>query len=415
MLESKKGNMVIALILAIVLWVYVVGEMDPLTKKTYRNIPITLTNEQILTEEGLAVIKTSDSEMNVTVSGKRSDLAEVEITDVTATVDLTDAGEGDNQLKVVVRVPNTVDVEDQTLEKITVSVGKLVSEEREVRVNYTGSTGGDMEPTVTDIDPETVTVTGSEPQVAKVAYVSAELDLEDVLETESSVNCRLIPVNENGNEVSNVTLSQEKARVTTVLYDRKTIPLEVPVVDKGSTEYTRTTSAPDQVTVAGPADALAGITSVTAESIDISDITEDQKISIKINLPDQVYLAGSSTNLKLEVKVGKTAQEESRKTEEEEETPKEETKELTLDQVTVIFTGLSEGLSAELQESDVKITITGTKDQLDQIAEGDVSLTADCTDLDAGTHTLKLSVSCEKSVGSIAAEPEEVTVVITEG
>ena len=98
MLESRKGNLIIALILAITLWVYVVGEMDPQTKKTYRNIPITLTNEQMLTENGLAVIKTSDSELNVTVSGKRSDIAEVALTDVTATVDLTDAAEGDNQL-----------------------------------------------------------------------------------------------------------------------------------------------------------------------------------------------------------------------------------------------------------------------------------------------------------------------------
>ena len=47
MLQSKKANLVISLILAVILWLYVIGELDPETTKVYRSVPITLQNEQI--------------------------------------------------------------------------------------------------------------------------------------------------------------------------------------------------------------------------------------------------------------------------------------------------------------------------------------------------------------------------------
>ena len=39
-MRSKKANVVIALLAAIALWVYVAGETNPETKKTFRSIPI---------------------------------------------------------------------------------------------------------------------------------------------------------------------------------------------------------------------------------------------------------------------------------------------------------------------------------------------------------------------------------------
>ena len=60
MFQSKKANFAISLILAMILWVYVVGELNPETRKVFRNIPITVMNEQVLANDGLAVVSTSD-------------------------------------------------------------------------------------------------------------------------------------------------------------------------------------------------------------------------------------------------------------------------------------------------------------------------------------------------------------------
>ena len=44
MLNNKKFNIVISLIIAIGLWAYVIGETNPPDTKTFRDIPIQLIN-----------------------------------------------------------------------------------------------------------------------------------------------------------------------------------------------------------------------------------------------------------------------------------------------------------------------------------------------------------------------------------
>ena len=48
MLKSKKFNIVLALIIAIALWAYVLGEVNPESTATVKNIPINFTNQESL-------------------------------------------------------------------------------------------------------------------------------------------------------------------------------------------------------------------------------------------------------------------------------------------------------------------------------------------------------------------------------
>ena len=66
--------MVLALVLAIAFWFYVVGEIDPETSKVYRGVPITVKNEHVLSEHGLSVAGMDRKVIAVTVSGKRSNV-----------------------------------------------------------------------------------------------------------------------------------------------------------------------------------------------------------------------------------------------------------------------------------------------------------------------------------------------------
>ncbi|MFC2662298.1 MAG: hypothetical protein ACFNYI_04025, partial [Eubacterium sp.] len=86
MLNSRKSKIIISLIVAIVLWAYVVGEVDPTIKKTYHSVPIKYTNEQALTEKGMAVASYGESEMSVTLSGKRSLFTRMDSDDLYAQV-----------------------------------------------------------------------------------------------------------------------------------------------------------------------------------------------------------------------------------------------------------------------------------------------------------------------------------------
>ncbi len=56
MLDNKKLNMIISLIIAIALWAFVIGEINPQATRVYRDVPIKLVQQEILDESGLAVI-----------------------------------------------------------------------------------------------------------------------------------------------------------------------------------------------------------------------------------------------------------------------------------------------------------------------------------------------------------------------
>lgn len=396
MLKSKKGDLILSLILAIALWMYVVGEMNPTTKKVYRDIPVTLTNEQTLADSGLGVISTSDETMTVTISGKRSVVSDVKSSDIVATVDLSDAAEGDNQLKINIKVPDNVEVKDQSLNKITVSVGKRSSQLKKVKVTYKGDVSKNKEPTATKIDPSSVTVSGASELVNKVAYVKAEVSTDSVKEDSSSTSSDLVAVDKNGDEVSNIDLSKSTAKITSIMYTTKTVDLKVPITNNNS-DYDRTTDVPETIKIKGQADAIADVTSITAKTVNISNITEDTSVAIKPVLPSGIELADGYEDLKVKVTVKETSS----------------TKSFTFDTGDITLDNVGSGLTSAIGTDSVKVTVTGTAAQLKKITKSDISLSMDCDGLKAGKHTVDLKASCSESYSKIDVSPSSLTVTLS--
>ena len=403
MLQSKKGNLIISLILALILWFYVVGEMNPTTNKTYRNIPITLTNTQTLQDNGMAVVSTSSEKMSITITGKRSAVNKVRSADISATVDVSEAAAGNNQLRVNISVPNSVDVKDQSLNRITVNVQKRISASRPVRILYSGSGGANTEATTTSVDPKQVTVSGARSQVNKVSYVKGLVNVSDIKTSETVISARLTPVDADGNEVSNVTLSQNRANVKTVLYYTKKVALTVPVKGENSGDYKRTWKAPSTVVIKGNRNAIDKISSVTAKTIDLSDVSESATLKIEPNLPDGVELADASDNLTIKVTVKGTSSGNTGSS-----------RTFSVSGKKAELSNVDNDLSASVTTGTVRVTVTGTKNQLSKIDSGDIGVFADCDGLNEGTHSVSVKASCGKDHTGIAVTPAQITVVLTD-
>ena len=76
MLENKNVLKIISLIIAILLWVYVMGEVIPDTEKI-SDIEVTFVNTETLADEGLAVVHEQDLRVSAIVKGKRSVINEM--------------------------------------------------------------------------------------------------------------------------------------------------------------------------------------------------------------------------------------------------------------------------------------------------------------------------------------------------
>ena len=53
--ELNKMNLALSILIALALWVFVVYNTNPTTTETYRELPITITNEENLMNNDLAV------------------------------------------------------------------------------------------------------------------------------------------------------------------------------------------------------------------------------------------------------------------------------------------------------------------------------------------------------------------------
>lgn len=70
--KSKRFNIILALIAAVALWAYVLGEINPTrapSSEIYRNS----INEEALEAEGLTIVSVSAETVNVTISGQNGD------------------------------------------------------------------------------------------------------------------------------------------------------------------------------------------------------------------------------------------------------------------------------------------------------------------------------------------------------
>lgn len=396
MLANKRFNIILSLIIAICLWAYVVGETNPTDTKTFRDIPITLADEQALEDSGLSVLSVSAETMSVTLTGSRADINRISAKDISASVNLADGAKGENQLKIQIRVPDDVEIEDKSLNKLTVVIEERISKEVDIRVSYQGTFNDEEEPITVDMNRSSVVVSGAASLVDQVRQASAVIEEGKVKEQLSTITSQLYPVDADGNVVENVELSSKSIQVSTQLATTKTVPLVVPVEDDQKELLPKTSSAPKTITIKGRADDLAEIDSVTTETVDLTEVTADTEIPLHPVLPEGVQVSSkSAADLILRVRV----------------TPLE-SRTFTFDARDAELSGLADGLKAEVQAAQIQIVVKGSKEDLEALKESDFRLTADLSGLAAGSHSVSLKVSCSGDYVSMDTDPDYLKVTI---
>ena len=94
MFRNNKINMILALIMAVVLWGYVVVEVNPTTSNIMKNIPIQFVNEDRLFEDGYEMVSCDYETVAVSYTGRRTNTAKVTQNDFKVTVDLKGMTDG---------------------------------------------------------------------------------------------------------------------------------------------------------------------------------------------------------------------------------------------------------------------------------------------------------------------------------
>lgn len=299
----KIFNMVIAILVAIAAWVFVVYNYDPMTLVSYSDVPVNFTGERDLADRGLAVSSTNMETVNVTLSQRRIDGKKISAEDITVTADVSDCVAGDNNVTIRVSGPTGTSVNAVSASEAVVDVSRTKSEIVDIDVVYGGEVEEDEEPVALDLSDTTAEVKCSSEVLGKIDKVAAVLDREDLTDKAKSFTVDLQALDRDGNVIPHVVIDPKEISLDASEGYTKKVNLYLTVRDESDDNYERKCVAPETVTIKGVKSALNKVSSVTAEDIDVTYRYEDEEIEILYDLPEGIYIADESLGQKVKLTV----------------------------------------------------------------------------------------------------------------
>ena len=311
---SEKGhkifNIILALLVSIAAWVFVVYNYDPMTKEKYSGIPITYTGLETLANRGYAVAETNHERVDVTLEQKRIDTGSIKSEDISVTADVSQLASGQNTVALHVEGPDGTSVSDVSLKTVTIDIESSDSEDMEISVEYPMTADDDAEPIVEEMSATEATVIATSDRLAKVDRVAAVIDPEDLNDKLKPLTVELAALDADGNRVLNVVVYPQTVSFKAAAGYIREVHLVVPVTDESDDNYERTYTVPDTIVIKGSRDLINKTGSITADEIDISWNYEDAEIPITFELPEGIYLAKGYEEQLLVLKVKEKAVEE---------------------------------------------------------------------------------------------------------
>lgn len=313
---SDKGrkiiNTILALLVAMAAWVFVVYNYDPMTKEKYSGIPITYTGLDTLANRGYAVAETNHERVDVTLEQKRIDTGSINPEDISVTADVSQLASGQNTVTLHVEGPEDTSVSDVSLKTVTIDIESSDSEDMEISIEYpVASAEDDAEPIVEEMSETEATVIATSDRLAKVDRVAAVIDPNDLNNKLKPLTVDLAALDAEGNRVLNVVVYPQSVSFKAAAGYVREVRLVAPVKDDSDDNYERTYTVQNTIVIKGSKELVNKTGSITAEEIDISRYYEDAEIPLEFELPDGIYLEEGyeAPVLKLKVKEKVTEEE----------------------------------------------------------------------------------------------------------
>ncbi len=399
---DNLSSLVLALVLAITVWIAAVSAEDPIREQSF---PSPLPIERRGLAEGLLLVENPTQQAEVTLRGPRSILEQLQASDIELWVDLSGLTIGEHTIEVRHRIRSGL-VQMVSIEPRTVSLKleSAASSRVPVEIAFLGETAVGFRANPPVIEPESGLVTGPASAVTRVIRLVAEVDLTG-RQQDLSLEVELVPLDAQGERITGVEVEPERARVEVTiepLGGYRSVVVNPKIVDQVDPGYqpTKITVSPTFVTVfsADPelTAQLGGF--VETEPISLQGATDDIEIRVLLDLPQGVSVVGDPS-----VIVRVTIE------------PLESF--ITLASALDIQ-GLGSGLFAIPSPEAVNLILNGPLPTLEQLEPDDVRVVLDLGGLEEGTYQITLSAEDiilppDVTVQTILPETIEVTITST--
>ena len=296
---------IMAILVSVGAWMFVVYNYYPMTDVRYSDVPITFSGESELANKGLALAAVDTEEASATLNQKRIDINKYSSEDIEAFADVSNCTAGDNNVRLSVSGPPETSIVKSGPDSIKVSVERAESSYMGIDVIFSSDAPQNAVPVASDMSHTDAEIVCASSKLADVKSVAAVLDYKDVGSKSKSYTAELTALDADGNKVPHVTIYPEEITLDAYEGVTKSVSLKIPVSSKVNDDYERTYTAPETVTILGEHDAVLNTESISAQEIDIRYVYEDSELPVEFILPENVYIAKESEDAVLKVTVTK--------------------------------------------------------------------------------------------------------------
>ena len=406
-LMNNFGLKLLAILLAIVLWMVVINIDDPAVRKTM-TLSVTMKNQDYITEMGKYMDILGDSNtVTFTYTTKRGIWENISSTDFSATADLKKIEAKENgtyRVPVIVsaiRNASQITIESKQL-YLEVTLEDLGKKQFQIKANTSGTVAdGCALGNVTIDNANVVQVSGPVSLVNAIDSVVATVNVDGM---SADITDNVVPVfyDVNGEVIDTTKLEKsiDTVNITAQILNTKDIPLELSYMGEPEAGYclTEVLSNPKTVRVKGTAATLNTLDRVVvpAEVLDLTGVTSDVEKTIDIStyLPEGVSLVISS-----DAKVNITAKIEEM-----------ETKEFRIPISNITAAGLKTGYQLAYAEKYLNVSIRAGITALGYLNSANITGTIDVENLKEGTHTVTVILELDRTIYEISDVVTEISI-----
>lgn len=377
MLNKVLGNkifiFIVSLILACVLWGYVVNVVNEEISVSINNIRVTFEGAQELKEtRSLQIIESQVGTVNLSFTGKRSDISKIKRDNIGVTVDLSSIrNSGEFSLAYSVNLPDGLSEDQVSIVRspyyVRVIVVKMVSLEVQVAGELAGSVAENYIKGDFEFQPEKIRVSGPDSVVASISRALVTIRAENLSKSiRASSPYTLLDSLGQEVDMSDITVDYDKVDAFLPVYLIKEVPLKVNFIEgNGITGKDITyTVTPNRVTVYGFAEDLDAINEFVLPTIDLTQMLKSEEFTYQIPISNDVTNLSGETEAVVSVKIVGVA-----------------TKTVTTSNFVV--TNVPDGFYAQVARNTLSVTIRAPKSQIEYIDSNNIRVVLDLSDAGA--------------------------------
>lgn len=403
-LSRRFWMKMLSLLLAILLWNYVVSSDASLTRnKTISGINGYVTGQSTLTTYGLALL-TDPADMledvTVRLDVAQSIYSQVSRDNVQVMADLSSVRTSGTQEVPLKATSAYGRVTDILPESVTLTFEPLDSRLVPVNVELSGERDENCWYNISRTNPSAVTVSGAASVVRGISQARVYSDVTGAADSYMRAE-PFVLLDGEGNEIdqSRLTRSASSITVMTDVYPTKEIPvsteIENVVTGRVAEGYTvsEITVQPETITVAAEQSLLDGISELLIDPISVEGHSQSFSARAKVSrLSDFRNMSTEQVYVNITIS--------------------EEDVSEWINNTVLTFVGKGEHLQLEWQKSDIQVYVTGPKSAIEALRKDGIPITVNLTGFEEGTYSCPLRFPAE-NYPDVSFEPELSAITVT--